>query len=141
LVFGNIYDCINYWICPVLEYHKISNFIRHIPANTGGLVTRGTVGEQLLYEIGDPRAYLLPDVTCDFTQVSLEEVDENRVKVTGAKGQAPSDKYKVSATYPDGYRLTATFLMAGINAAQKAQAVADAILTKVNRELKAKGMG
>ena len=126
---------------PVIECHENGDFVLTKPANTGGLVTRGTVGEQLLYEIGDPRAYLLPDVTCDFTQVSLEEVDENRVKVTGAKGQAPSDKYKVSATYPDGYRLTATFLMAGINAAQKAQAVADAILTKVNRELKAKGMG
>ncbi len=126
---------------PVVECHENGDFILTKPADTGGLVTRGTVGEQLLYEIGDPRAYLLPDVTCDFTQVSLEEVGENRVKVTGAKGAAPSDKYKVSATYPDGYRLTATFLMAGINAAQKAQAVADAILTKVNRELKAKGMG
>lgn len=126
---------------PVVECHENGDFILTKPKGTGGLVSRGTVGEQLLYEIGDPRAYLLPDVTCDFTQVSLEEVGENRVKVTGAKGAAPSDKYKVSATYPDGYRLTATFLMAGINAAQKAQAVADAILTKVNRELKAKGMG
>lgn len=126
---------------PVVECHENGDFILTKPKGTGGLVSRGTVGEQLLYEIGDPRAYLLPDVTCDFTQVSLEEVGENRVKVTGAKGAAPSDKYKVSATYPDGYRLTATFLMAGINAAQKAQAVADAILTKVNRELIAKGMG
>lgn len=126
---------------PVVECHENGDFILTKPKGTGGLVSRGTVGEQLLYEIGDPRAYLLPDVTCDFTQVSLEEVGENRVKVTGATGAAPSDKYKVSATYPDGYRLTATFLMAGINAAQKAQAVADAILTKVNRELKAKGMG
>lgn len=126
---------------PVIECHENGDFILTKPADTGGLVARGTVGEQLLYEIGDPRAYLLPDVTCDFTQVTLEEVGEHRVKVTGAKGLAPSDKYKVSATYPDGYRLTATFLMAGINAAQKAQAVADAILTKVNRELSAKGMG
>lgn len=126
---------------PVVECHENGDFILTKPKGTGGLVSRGTVGEQLLYEIGDPRAYLLPDVTCDFTQVSLEEVGENRVKVTGATGAAPSDKYKVSATYPDGYRLTATFLMAGINAAQKAQAVADAIFTKVNRELKAKGMG
>ena|SRR5690554_5910743 len=126
---------------PVVECHENGDFILTKPKGTGGLVSRGTVGEQLLYEIGDPRAYLLPDVTCDFTQVSLEEVGENRVKVTGATGAAPSDKYKVSATYPDGYRLTATFLMAGINAAQKAQAVANAIFTKVNRELKAKGMG
>lgn len=126
---------------PVVECHENGDFTLTKPTNTGGLVNRGTVGEQLLYEIGDPRAYLLPDVTCDFTQVTLEEVGENRVKVTGAKGQAPSDKYKVSATYPDGYRLTATFLMAGIDAANKASTVAQAILTKVNRELEAKGIG
>src|SRR5699024_6593072 len=53
----------------------------------------------------------------------------------------PPDHYKVSATYPDGYRLTATFLIGGIHAADKAQAVANAILTKVNRELAEKGLG
>lgn len=126
---------------PIIECHENGNFTLTKPANTGGLVTRGTVGEQLLYEIGDPRAYLLPDVTCDFSQVTLEEVGKHKVKVTGAKGQAPSNKYKVSATYPDGYRLTTTFLMAGIDAASKANAVANAIITKVNRELKAKGLG
>lgn len=126
---------------PIIECHENGDFTLTKPANTGGLVTRGTVGEQLLYEIGDPRAYLLPDVTCDFSQVTLEEVGKHKVKVTGAKGQAPSNKYKVSATYPDGYRLTTTFLMAGIDAASKANAVANAIITKVNRELKAKGLG
>lgn len=126
---------------PVIECHENGDIVLTKPDNTGGLVTRGTVGEQLLYEIGDPRAYLLPDVTCDFSQVNLEQVGENKVKITGALGQAPSDKYKVSATYPDGYRLTATFLMAGIEAKAKAEAVANAILTKVNRELQAKGLG
>lgn len=126
---------------PIVECHANGDFVLTKPEGTGGLVTRGTVGEQLLYEIGDPRAYLLPDVTCDFTAVRLEQESKHRVKVTGAKGAAPSNHYKVSATYPDGYRLTSTFLMGGINAADKAQAVANAILSKVNRELVEKGLG
>lgn len=126
---------------PIVECHANGEFVLTKPDNTGGLVSTATVGEQLLYEIGDPRAYLLPDVTCDFTQVSLQQEGDNRVKVSGAQGHAPSDQYKVSATYPDGYRLTATFLMAGIQAAQKAQTVADAIIKKVNRELETKGLG
>jgi len=126
---------------PVVECHANGDFILTKPAGTGGLVSRGTVGEQLLYEIGDPRAYLLPDVTCDFTAVTLQQEGTHRVKVSGAKGAPPPDHYKVSATYPDGYRLTATFLIGGIHAADKAQAVANAILTKVNRELAEKGLG
>lgn len=126
---------------PIVECYDNGDFILTKPEGTGGLVSRGTVGEQLLYEIGDPRAYLLPDVTCDFTQVTLEEVGTNRVKVTGARGLPPTNHYKVSATYPDGYRLTATFLLGGMQAVQKAQAVATAILTKVNAQLNTMGLG
>ncbi len=68
---------------------------------------------------------------CDFTQVTLEQVGEHRVSVSGARGLPPTDSYKVSATYPDGNRITASFLMGGIDAPAKGQVVADAILKKV----------
>ena len=118
---------------PIVEVSPDSSFIVTKPNGTGGLVSIGTVAEQIVYEIGDPQAYLLPDVTCDFSNVQLEQIGENCVKVTGAKGRAPTEQYKVSATYPDGYRVQVSFMIAGREAIEKAQVIADAILNKCER--------
>ncbi|MEQ1067648.1 acyclic terpene utilization AtuA family protein [Acinetobacter sp. XH1741] len=120
---------------PVVEVSEDSSFVVTKPQGTGGLVSTATVAEQIVYEIGNPQAYLLPDVIADFSQVHLEQVGKHRVRVTGAKGQAPTTQYKVSATYPDGYRVLVSFLIAGREAPQKAQVIADAILTKCERVL------
>jgi|SRR5690554_330054 len=125
---------------PIAECYADGTFIMSKPDNTGGLVSRGTISEQIVYEIGDPRAYILPDVVCDFTQVKVEQVGENLVRVSGARGLPPTDTYKVSATYPDGHRITASFMIGGIDAAAKGQRVADSILKKVSGMFASAGM-
>jgi hypothetical protein len=92
------------------------------------------VAEQMLYEIGDPRRYLLPDVTCDFTQVRMVQQGEHRVRVSGARGLAPGPRYKVSATYADGFRCNAQLTIIGFDAARKARRTGEAILERT-REL------
>ncbi|WP_434709976.1 DUF1446 domain-containing protein [Pseudomonas sp. R1-1] len=115
---------------PIVEVSADGQFTVSKPEGSGGLITALTVGEQMLYEIGDPQAYRLPDVICDFTQVELRQHGKNTVHVQGAKGLPPSDQYKVSATYPDGFRCTASCLIAGIDAVAKAQRVSQAIIDK-----------
>ena len=118
---------------PIAECAADGSVVISKPAGTGGLINRATVSEQITYEIGDPAHYMLPDVCCDFSAVTVREVGAERVSVSGARGHAPSGSYKVSATYPDGYRATATMMIGGLEARRKGERVAQAILTRTRR--------
>lgn len=120
---------------PIVECESNGDFVVTKAAGTGGLVSKLTVAEQLIYEIGDPQAYFLPDVVCDFSQVKLTEESANRVLVTGGIGYPPTDQYKVSATYLDGYRAVYTQLLTGFDILQKAELTADAILLRCEKLL------
>ena len=78
--------------------------------------------------IGDPRAYILPDVVCDFTAVTLTQLGPDRVEVKGARGRAPTDQAKASLTYADGFRAMSLFMIGGIDAGAKARRTGAAML-------------
>ena len=99
----------------------------------------GTIAEQFLYEIGNPSEYLLPDVVCDFTQVTIDDLGDDRVLVKGALGSPPTDVYKVSATYMDGYRVVGTLIIGGHSSKKKGKLIFEAIIKKCDRILSSKG--
>jgi hypothetical protein len=125
---------------PVIECREDGSFVATKPPGTGGLVNAAVIAEQMLYEIGDPRRYLLPDVSCDFTQVRLTQLAEHRVEVRGARGLAPGPAYKVSSTFLDGFRCNAQLTIVGIDAARKAQRTGEAILARTRALFGALGM-
>ena len=118
---------------PIVEAKADGSFVVTKPEGTGGLVCVPVVGEQMLYEVGDPARYILPDVVCDFTEVELTQAGPNRVAVRGAKGLPPTDTYKVCATYPDGFRATAQLTIVGFEAVAKCERTAQAILERTRR--------
>jgi len=125
----------------IAEVSEDGSFVATKPEGTGGLVTRGSVGEQLLYEIGDPQAYMLPDVVCDFSNVTLEEVARDRVRVSHAKGFPPTHTYKVSVTHEDGYRVGAYLTVGGLEAEAKARRTGDEVLKRLDRMLRQRDWG
>jgi hypothetical protein len=109
---------------PIAECRPDGSFELFKPRNTGGLINRLVAAEQFLYEVGDPQSYLLPDVTCDLTDVTIDQVGTDRVRLAGFKGRTPTDTFRANATFEDGFRCTATLTIVGHEAVAKAEAMA-----------------
>lgn len=125
---------------PIVECAADGSFVVTKPDGTGGLVSPAVVAEQILYEVGDPQAYLLPDVACDFSAVRIERVGDNRVRVSGAIGRPPTGHYKVCLTWADGWRCLAFMPVVGRDAARKAERQSEAVLIRVNEMLRARNL-
>ncbi|HXE06165.1 MAG TPA: acyclic terpene utilization AtuA family protein [Bryobacteraceae bacterium] len=95
--------------------------------NTGGRVTLATVKEQLVYEIGDPRRYMTPDVIADFTSIQLQDDGPDRVRITGAEGRPRPDTLKVSLSYHYGWKATGTLVYSAPDALAKARVADDVV--------------
>lgn len=112
---------------PIADAYEDGSFVITKHPGTGGRVSVHTVAEQLVYEMGDPHAYITPDVIADFTTIRLEDVGTDRVRVYGIKGSPPTDKLKVSIAYRAGFKAVGTLVYSWPDALEKAQS-ADRIL-------------
>jgi hypothetical protein len=126
---------------PLAECRTDGGFILTKPPGTGGMVTPATCAEQLIYEVSDPRAYIVPDVVCDFSGVRFRQTDVDRVEVTGARGRGRTDSYKVSFTVDDGWRATTVFPIIGRDAVRKAERTGAELVARTERILEARQLG
>ncbi|OED39146.1 hypothetical protein AB833_16545 [Chromatiales bacterium (ex Bugula neritina AB1)] len=122
---------------PIAEVDSNGEFTICKAENTGGIVTKATVTEQMLYEIHNPGEYLTPDVTLDINNVSLHEIGADRIRVTGAQGKAPPDTLKVTLSVDGGWLGESEISYAGVNALARARLAA----TIVRKRLEHLGVG
>jgi hypothetical protein len=118
---------------PIAEVHSDGSFIITKLTDTGGCVTPATVKEQLLYEVHDPSAYVTPDVTASFRNVSITEVGADRVRVRGAGGSSRPDKLKVTIGFDGGFLGEGGVSYAGPNARARAELAAEVVKQRLNR--------
>ena len=126
---------------PIAECLADGSCVITKPAGSGGLVSVGTVAEQMLYEVGDPQAYFVPDVTCDFSTVTIEQIGADRVRVAGATGYPPTATLKACATWDHGWRAIAYQPVIGKDAALKAARQAEALFERGRMMLRAPNLG
>ena len=112
---------------PIIEMQPSGEFCITKHKNSGGLINRETIGEQILYEMGDPNHYISPDVCVDFTSFNINDLGGNKVSISNVSGLPPTDSYKVSISYFAGYKASGQLTVSGPNAYKKAQFTAEII--------------
>jgi hypothetical protein len=118
---------------PIGEVSEDGGLVMTIHPGQGGCMTPAILKEQLLYEIGDPSAYIVADVVCDITELEMEELGHNRVRVTGTKGHPPTSSYKVSMSYEGGYRIAVGLIYTWPDCVAKAKASSDIVLKRLKK--------
>ena len=121
------FDNVGYPIAEILE--DGSFYITKHPG-TGGLVSKGTVTAQLLYEIGSP-AYVNPDVIAHFDTLKIEDIEKDRVYISGCRGSSPPKDHKVCINLAGGYRNGMEVVLTGLDIKEKAQVFTDALFNSI----------
>ncbi len=116
---------------PIGEISENGALVMSIHPNQGGLMTPAVLKEQLLYEIGDPAAYVVADVVCDITELEMQDLGGNRVGVCGTRGSPPTTSFKVSMSYEGGYQISVGLVYTWPDCVAKARASADLVLKRL----------
>jgi hypothetical protein len=118
---------------PIAECFEDGTAIISKAEGTGGVVTPGSISEQIVYEIGDPRQYRMPDVICDMSGLRFEQIGRDKVRMYGATGRAPSGQYKVCCLSQDGWTASLSGVIGGPRAAEKARRTAESLFARLRR--------
>lgn len=118
---------------PIVEASSSGEFVVTKHEGTGGRVNAPSVKEQLVYEMGDPHAYITPDCVADFTTIRLEQQGENRVRVFGIEGRPATEFLKVSVSYSAGYKAVGTLVYSYPDAYKKALAASNILRQRLDR--------
>ena len=121
------FDNVGYPIAEIFEDGSF-NITKH--SNTGGLVSVGTVTAQLLYEISSP-AYINPDVVAHFDTLKIEEIEKDKVFITGCRGSSPPNKHKVCINLAGGFRNGMEIILTGLDIEDKAKVFTNALFNSV----------
>lgn len=118
---------------PIAEAYADGSFFITKHEGTGGRVNVPGIKEQLLYEMGDPHAYITPDCVADFTTIRLEDAGPDRVRVFGISGHPATEFLKVSISYSAGFKAVGTLVYSWPDAYEKAQATDKILRARLER--------
>ena len=118
---------------PIATLSDDTTFTISKDPDSGGIINKYTIIEQVLYEMGNPKKYLSPDVVVDFTSFDIKELSSNVVQISGVKGYKDTETYKVSINYFNGYKASGQLTVSGPNALEKAKLTSEIIWKRLER--------
>ena len=118
---------------PIATLSDDTTFTISKDPDSGGIINKYTIIEQVLYEMGNPKKYLSPDVIVDFTSFDIKELSSNVVQISGVKGYKDTETYKVSINYFNGYKASGQLTVSGPNALEKAKLTSEIIWKRLER--------
>lgn len=118
---------------PIATLTDSTTFTISKDPNSGGIINRYTIIEQILYEMGNPKKYISPDVVVDFTSFKIKELSKDFIEISEVKGYKDTNTYKVSINYFNGYKASGQLTISGPDALDKAKLTSKIIWKRLER--------